>query len=85
MTLQDLKILVVDAHEAHTLAGRSLAQHFPEGSTIVVRVDDEDTEWEVEEVDLDTLRIKARRETGGAFPIQASFGVSDLVAPGSPT
>lgn len=83
MTLQDLKTVVLDAHEARSRAGRALAENFPEGSTIIVRVDGENTEWEVESVDLDNLQIKARRETGGAFPIRASFGVSDLVAPGA--
>lgn len=82
MTFQDLKMIVLDAHEARSRAGRALAEHFPEGSTIVVRVDDGDTKWYVEEVDFDRLEIKARREPCGAVPLRASFGVSDLVGPG---
>ena len=82
MTFQELKLVVLDAHEARSRVGRALAEHFPEGSTIVVRVEGEDTEWDVEDVDLDRLRIKAHREIGDATPLQASFGVSDLVGPG---
>jgi hypothetical protein len=82
MTFMDLKMIVLDAHEARSRAGRALAEHFPEGSTITVRVDDADTKWYVEEIDFDRLEIKARREICGEVPIRASFGVSDLVGLG---
>ena len=82
MTFLDLKKIVLEAHEARARAGRALGEHFPEGSTITVRVDDDETKWYVEEVDLERLEIKAHREACGEVPIRASFGLKELVGPG---
>ena len=80
MTLDYLKLLVLQTHEARSLTGRALERAFPEYSTIVVRVDGEETEWEVEDIDFDKLRVRAwRRHRKPAARARASFGVSDIV------
>lgn len=79
MTLLEVGLLVLEAHEARSIADRALEEFYPLGATIVVRVDGEETEWQVEDIDFERLRVKACRETGGARPVRASFGVSDIL------